>query len=156
MFEDSLFGGLDVASAADDPFSLPLDTYRCTISGAVVAPTKDESKVGITFKYTVREGHYTGRELQDWKEVPPKLPEGVEPDADYMQKLAFLKQRMLSFGIPESRINQTKPADVIGIDILVTLVKSKKTKKTVFGEIRPDTGDGPSLGLGTNDENPFA
>jgi hypothetical protein len=170
MFEDSLFGGLDIASASDDPFALPVDSYYCTITGAVVAPTKNNpDKYGITYTYTVTDGSYRGQSISDWKEVPSPVSKmreengsDWEPDKDYLQKLSFLKQRSISFGIPEDRINEVKASDLLGLDIVVTLGKSKSTKpdragKTVIINIHPASeGEVASLNVGTSSGNPFA
>lgn len=162
MFEDSLFGDLDVASAADDPFSLPVDTYLCTITKAeraATSATKDltpaEQKMGLKLEYTVTEGAYSGNIIQDWKEIPKKVPAG-EQDADYLRKLSFLKQRILSFGVPESRINGVKPEELLGTDIVVTLTKSKKDNTRIFIQKIVPADSNNSAGVGSSVENPFA
>jgi hypothetical protein len=147
-----LFDGIDVASANDDPYSVPVDSYVCTITQAEAKATKAGDKVGLNLTYTISEGAYKGSPISDWKEIPPK-PETDDSDvqAEYMRKRSFLKQRMLSFGVPESRINAIEASDLIGIDLVVTLVKSK-SGKTVIKNIQPANG---ATGVSTTPGNPF-
>ena len=44
----SIWGDLDVESAADDPFAVPNNTYRAILTDAKVGPTKAGDKVGLT------------------------------------------------------------------------------------------------------------
>ena len=40
-------------------------------------------------------------------------------------KLGLLKKRLLALGVPESKVNSVKPADLIGAPVVLTLVQNK-------------------------------
>jgi hypothetical protein len=112
----SLFGDLDLQQFDDDPWSIPDDTYEATVSNVEVARTNAETKLGMTIQYTITSGNASGQLVTEWKRVP----ERNNPQADDNRAGAFLKQRLLSFGIPESRLNEVKPDDLIGLDVYIT------------------------------------
>src|SRR6476469_8152494 len=99
----SLFGELDVASAEDDPFSVPAGMYESYLTSVKVGPTKAGDKVGMSLEYTINGGDHAGKKVTEWKEIPrPSDPKN--PSAEDKRAMSFLKQRMLNLGIPEARI----------------------------------------------------
>jgi len=120
----SIFGDLDVESAADDPFAVPDNTYKAFLFDVKVGPTKDGTKTGMSLTYKISEGEHEGKQITEWKRIPtPADPKNL--DADDQRALSFLKARMLSLGIPASAVNTVTPEDLIGKSVLVT-VKSEK------------------------------
>jgi hypothetical protein len=111
-----IFGDLDVQAAADDPFAVDDGTYNATISACEVKPTKDETKTGLILTYTITdEGNMTGRKVSEWKQIPKPGDSNADSAA------SWLKQRLLSIGIPSDRINSFEPDDAIGIDVVITV-----------------------------------
>ncbi len=128
MSEDSIFGGLDVASAADDPFRVEAGVYPTIVTEASVGLTKgDTPKLGLTLKRTITEGTMAGRVLQTWHFIPKVLsPAEYENLSDeekgkYDNARSFLKKEMLALGIPESRINSVKPQDLLDRPSILTV-----------------------------------
>lgn len=120
----SLFGELDVASAADNPFAIPANTYLCTITAVSVGLTRAEDKVGMTLVYTIQEGDFEGEDISEWKEIPsPADPQNLTRDEK--RALSFLKMRLLELGVPENRINSVTEDDLIGLDVYVTTKDGK-------------------------------
>ena len=121
---ESIFGDLDVAGAADDPFSVPDDTYECFVTNAEVKPTKDGTKRGLNLTYRIASGDHEGKNISEWKNIPI-VPKGQEPSAEDKTSLSWLKQRLSSLGVPESRMNSlTDPGTLVGIHVYVTVKKN--------------------------------
>src|SRR6476659_8359264 len=100
----TLFGDLDVASANDDPFKIPPNTYPCTVTAVKVGPTKAGDKVGMTLVYTIQDGDFAGDDITEWKEIPqPADPRNLTREE--ARALSFLKQRLLNLEVPEDRMN---------------------------------------------------
>jgi hypothetical protein len=127
MFEDNIFGDLDVASADDDPFKIPAGVYPTIVTEVSVVDNADKTKKSLVIKRTIVEGGKAGRILQTWHNIPKRLsPEDMalmtdEAKQKYQEALSFLKKEMLNLGVPESRINQTKPEDLIGLPSVLTV-----------------------------------
>ena len=120
---DSIFGDLDIASAADNPFEVPDNTYDCFLTDAVVRKSKDGTKKGLALTYRVASGDHEGKNISEWKTIPePEDP--ANPSAEDKQAMSWLKQRMLSLGVPEARMNSVQPSDLVGTHVYVT-VKNK-------------------------------
>lgn len=120
----SLFEGLDVASAADDPFKIPPNTYAATVTAVKVGPTKAGDKIGMTLVYTIQEGDFEGDDITEWKEIPqPADPRNLTKDE--ARALSWLKQRLLNLDIPEDRMNSVSDDDLVGLDVYVTTKEGK-------------------------------
>lgn len=123
----SLFGELDVQSAEEIDYSIPDNTYPAFVFDVKVGRTKADpsknkvSKLGMTIVYKISEGDYEGRQVQEWKQIPePVDPKNLTEDEK--KSLSYLKTRMLSLGVPENRVNSVGPDDLIGSEVVITLV----------------------------------
>lgn len=114
-----IFGDLDLASASDDPFSVNDGTYEAVVTKAEVRQNKNETDNFLVLEYTIEDdGNMSGRKVSEWKKIPKQ---GAE---DFDRAASFLKQRLLSIGIPNERINSFEPDDALGADVVIT-VKTK-------------------------------
>lgn len=120
-----IFGDLDVASAADDPFKLPPNVYEATVTDVKVGDTQDGSKTGMTITYTVStDDEHDGKSVREWKQIPrPADPKN--PAVEDKKAMSWLKARLLDLGIPESRINSVTPDDLIGKEVTITVAEGK-------------------------------
>lgn len=118
----SIFGDLDVESAADDPFAVPNNTYRTILTDAKVGPTKAGDKIGLTITWTIQsEDEHNGKMITEWKHIPdPGDPKNLSDEEK--RAASFLKKRMLDLGIPPERINSVTPDDLIGRECMVRVV----------------------------------
>lgn len=124
----SLFGDLDVASASDDLFGVPDDTYQAIITKVEVKPSaskKDEHgepKVGMYVTYqVVSEDEYNGRTVQAYQTIP--RPQG-DATAEETKGLGYLKLFLKNHGIPESRMNSVGKEDLEGLEVYITTKKN--------------------------------
>jgi hypothetical protein len=121
---DNIFGDLDIASAADDPFAVTDGTYYATLTKCSKEESSRGSK-GLTFEYTIHDAEdeqMDGRKISEWKTIPEA------DDENAALHMSFIKQRLKSLGVPESEMNTVKPDELIGLEVIVT-VATKKSKK---------------------------
>lgn len=116
-----LFDGLDVASAADNPFEVEPGTYDAVVTGVETKPTKDESKIGLNIEFTIEQpgGPMDGRKVMEWKQIPSDVT-----TAEGARAASFLKQRLANLGVPESRMNDVDSDDLIGTECVVSVKKN--------------------------------
>lgn len=118
-----LFGDLDVAAAEDNPWDLPANTYEAAVFEVAVKENKDKTKKGLSITYKVTEGEHTGKKVSEWKTIPePANPKA--PSAEDKQAASFLKMRLASLGVPESRMNSVDVNDLQGLDVFITVKKN--------------------------------
>ncbi len=112
-----IFGDLDVASASDNPWLVPANTYECTVYTAEVKRDKNEV-LGLELIYKISSGEHEGKTVREWKQIPePADPKNLTPDEK--KATSYLKMRLLSFGVPESRMNSMNINDILGLDVIV-------------------------------------
>ncbi len=117
----SLFGDLDIESAEDNPFAIPDGTYNAFVYDIKAGKTKSGDKFGLTIIYKVSDEAFEGRMAQEWKHVPqPADPKNLSEEDQ--RSMSFLKQRMQSLGVPNDKINSVTPDDLIGTEVVITLV----------------------------------
>lgn len=128
MSDESIFGDLDVAAAADSPWDLLDGTYGGVVTECKAGPTAKGDKKGLTIVITVDESSdpaMVGRKNSEWLEIPrPADPKNPTPEE--AQATSRLKARLLSLGIPQDRINQFKPSDVMGLGVIFRLGTTSK------------------------------
>lgn len=126
----SIFGDLDLENAADDPFAVKPGTYIVVVDEAGVQATKDGSKNGLTLSYKIVESDddstMIGRRISEWKDIP-KFVDPKNPTEEEARQASFLKQRLLSLGIPSNELNSTNPSDLAGTGdrFMVTVVQTE-------------------------------
>lgn len=127
----SLFQDMDLASAADDPFGIPADTYDAVISDIIIKEPKQvtDDKGAAPFfilEYTIEGGDYDSKTQQEWKRMPStdSNDPGYRLSAEGKQRASFIKSRLLSLGIPESRVDTVGRDDLIGIKVRITIKKN--------------------------------
>lgn len=140
-----LFDGLDVASAADNPFEVDPGTYDAVITGAEAKPTKDESKVGLNIEYTIDDvtSPMNERKVTEWKQIPSDVstPEGA-------RAASFLKQRLANLGIPESRMNDVDAGDLIGVECVISVKKNGEYTNVTKVALRKETASAGGVTFG--------
>ena len=159
----SLFGDLDIQSASDDPFDIPPDKYQATVSNVEVKANyvskNRPDAVPTTYlviEYTITDGYHEtaiGQTLQDWLRVPTSDADNRGKQSGAQAK-SWIKLRMLGLGIPESRINQVGPDDLVGIDVYVDVSKGKGGMPQVKGVEARSGGAVSDSPVGS--ANPFA
>lgn len=123
----SLFSGLDVASAADNPFEVEPGTYRAVVSKVTTDKTKQGDKFGMLIEYTIDDenaGPSNGNSVSEWKRIPHNEDAVPLNEGEKARALSFLKQRLMNLGIPEARMNDVTPDDLMGIRVVISVKKN--------------------------------
>lgn len=153
---DNIFGDLDIASAADDPFAVADGTYEATLTKSSVEKSTKGGK-GLTFEYTIHDADdeaMNGRKISEWKTIPSTNDDGSFEDPDTAPTfLSFIKQRLKSLGVPDNEMNTVQPSELIGLEVIVT-VATKTSKKdgqdyqnVTKLRLASDEGDAPEWSL---------
>jgi predicted P-loop ATPase len=123
----SLFGDLDIASAADDPFALKDGTYAATITKCSVQDTSDGEGKGFTLEYTAHDcddESMEGRKQSEWLTIPQVVGGEFVDREKGPTHLSFLKRRLRSLGVPEDQMNSVEPDDVLDLEVFITVKRS--------------------------------
>jgi hypothetical protein len=119
-----LFGDLDVASADDNPWAVPANTYEADVYLVEVKTDKNENK-GLSILYKISSGDHEGKTVSEWKIIPqPADLNNLTPEENKAR--SYLKMRLASLGVPEERMNDVNVNDLMGLPVTV--------KVTVNGE----------------------
>lgn len=149
-----LFDELDVAGAADDPWSIPDNVYPGVVSDLKVK-ANDKGNWGMYFKFKITSGEYAKREISEYKRLPhPQDATPLDP-AKKANALSYIKARLASLGIPEERMNGVSKEDLIGIECFISTKMNGN-----FVNVRDITLDATDLDVdtiptGTAQTNPF-
>lgn len=113
-----LFGDLDVKSAEDNPWFVPSNVYKADLFKAEVKDGKNGK--GLTLTYKISEGQHKGKTVSEWKDIPsPADPDNLTEEEEKAR--SYLKMRLKSLGIPEARMNDVEPEDLMGLAVIVTV-----------------------------------
>jgi len=125
----SIFADLDFDSVPDDPFYMPDNSYLTYVTKVKTGQTQAGDKFGMTITYRVAEGAFEGREITEWKRIPqPSDP--AHPSDDDLKAMTWLKSRLKDLGVPNDRMSELDPEDLIGIKCVVA-VKNKGEYRNV-------------------------
>lgn len=120
--------GLD--NVETDPNHLPDSTYFGFLTECKVIHYKDASKgKALVFTYKVGEGEHKGKTIDEWKSAN---------SFDEPSKKSWLKQRILSLGVPESRINSLNPEDLAGTAVKFTVKQKGEYRNVTFVSVRDE------------------
>lgn len=159
-----LFDELDIAGAKDNPWEIPDDTYLCVISNLEVKQNS-AGNMGMYLTFTIREGEYAGMEISDYKRVPHKDDKDKLTGKKYEDAKSFIKMRLESLGVPESRMNSVTKEELVGTECYVSSIV-RRNGDSMFINVRevnltrPMAGDKDSDTIysvtGQEAVNPFA
>jgi hypothetical protein len=138
---DGIFAdlGLDV-----DFDNFPSATYSGYVTEAKVINYKDAAKgraMVLTYK-VADEGEHKGKTIDEFKSCNK---------FDDATKKKWLKIRLLSLGVPESRLSEVNPSDLVGTAVFFTTKKNGEYTNVstvkVAEEDFPSNGEQPSVGV---------
>lgn len=114
---DGFLNDLDLGDTNADPNYIADSKYRAFVYQSEVRTKKDDTRAWvITYKIAPDQKH-AGQTQQEWFDLLPK--DSTAPNAEL--KRSFLKKRILSLGVPESKIGQVNPNDLIGTEVSLTI-----------------------------------
>lgn len=98
-----------------DPNYIADGVYHAYVYESEVRTKKDGTPSWVlTYKIAPDEAKHAGQQIAEWFDLKP-----VGPNATL--KKSFMKRRVLSLGIPETRINAVNPVDFVGTEVSITV-----------------------------------
>lgn len=120
--------GLD--DVETDPNHLPDATYLGYVTDAKVVHYKDSSKgKALVFTYKVSEGEHRGKTIDEWKSAN---------SFDEPTKKSWLKNRLVSLGVPDSKMGSVSPEDLTGIAVKFTVKQKGEYRNVTFVALRDE------------------
>lgn len=115
----SLFDGIDIASADDLSKGMPPGSYPAVVSDVrkEVGSKKNPDGNFLVIEYTVDGFEFPAREKK-W--IPTDVEVQADPKSARLAR-SFLKDRLLSLGVPPERLNAVGPENLIGIEVTITM-----------------------------------
>lgn len=138
-----IFADLGLEDVADDPNSFPASTYRGFVYDAKVVNYKDAAKgraLVLTYKINDDESEHNGKTVDEWKQCN---------SFDDPTKKAWLKRRLMSLGVPEDRLSQVNPADLVGTEVFFTTKKNGDYTNVSFVKLADESASAGSSGSGS-------
>lgn len=107
-----LFDELDLKNAPADPNAIPNGDYVAYLTDVKPGTSqKAPDHKYVIFQYKIEDdGPYNGAEISEWKSADP---------SDDERKKGWLKQRLISLGVPEDRVDEVEPDDIIGTKVVL-------------------------------------
>jgi hypothetical protein len=136
-----LFGDLDVAAADDNPWAVPANTYEADVYLVEVKKDRNENK-GLSIIYKITSGDHRGKTVSEWKIIPnPADPENLTPEE--RQAASYIKMRLASLGVPESRMNDVNVNDLMGLAVTIKVTVNGDYTNVARVELREGTAFQP-------------
>jgi hypothetical protein len=125
--ELGLFGDMDIDEVPDDPFFVAAGTYLCSCTDAkIMESKKNPGQQGLYIQYTIDEprSDFHGMTLSDWFQL--FLGQDYKSlDANEKRTVTNMKVRLRdAFDVPESKLKQTKPSELMGREMYVTVTNT--------------------------------
>lgn len=135
---------LDTVDGSAIDYSIPNGVYPAMINSSELVENQKKPGMNqwrITYKLDSEVETYGGRTVSEFFDLDPSLPD---------DRKAWLKRRLVSLGFDDDDIKTMEPADVIGIEVMVT-VKNRKVgdntytnvTKVELGHVVSDSDDFP-------------
>lgn len=128
--------GLDTVES--DPNAIPDNKYPAFVFAANIVKYKDTSKgQALVLTYKIADGPHKGKTVDEWKSAN---------SFDTVQQKGYLKQRLVQIGIPESKLNELDPDDLVGLPVTITTKKNGEYTNVRYAAARDenDLGDANS------------
>lgn len=138
-----LFGELDIQSAEDNPWLVPANTYEADLFEVSVKESKPDKNnhisKGLSLIYKISSGDHIGKTVSEWKTIPePADP--ANPTPDEKKAASYIKQRLTSLGVPESRMNTVDVNDLQGLPVIVKVTVNGEYTNVSRVELRTTEG----------------
>lgn len=109
-------------------------THRCFITKSEIRTKQADGSKSWVITYRVADGENEATRTNDeWRPIP-NVKDGKFLTEKDETNARWLKQRLMSLGVPESRVGSTSPKDLLGIECYVTF-KTNSTSKGTFQNV---------------------
>jgi hypothetical protein len=112
---------LDLDNVEADPNYIGDGQWPAFIFDSKVITKKDQTKSWIiTYKVAPDSKQYAGVTQDEWFALTVEKDGSLIAQPDQTKK-SWLKKRVLSVGVPESRVKEVTPAEIIGTPVFITI-----------------------------------
>lgn len=144
---DGFLNDLDLGNVEADPNHIADGKYVAHVYKSEVRDTKKGKQWVLTYKIDAGSPKHAGQQQQEWF--------ALSPTGDNVElKKSFLKRRVLSLGVPESKINSVNPGDVQGLKVVIEIVHRNGYQNIASVALADDTSgsvvSAPSAPVQTN------
>lgn len=109
-------------------------THRCFVTKSEIKTKQADQSKSWVITYRVADGEKEqGRTNDEWRPIPNVQNGNFVTEKDETNA-RWLKQRLMSLGVPETRVGSTSPKDLLGIECYVTF-KTNTTSKGSFQNV---------------------
>jgi hypothetical protein len=117
---------LKLSAAPTDPNFLPEGKYPAFVQKLTTRDTKSGPALIITYKISEHDAENQGKVKTEFKSLPVIDPAtGEFKDDDSKRNAAFLKQRLISLGVPDGpEMDEMKEEDLLGTPVWITIMKT--------------------------------
>lgn len=117
---------LKLSDAPTDPNFLPEGKYPAFVSKLNTKETKSGNALIITYKIDPLDAENQGKIKTEFKSLPTIDKEtGQYADDDSKRNAAFLKQRLISLGVPDGpEMDTLSQEDLLGTPVWITILKT--------------------------------
>lgn len=137
---------LGLSKASADPNFIPEGKYPAFISKLQIKDVKKKAEQGggtgkaliITYKVTNDDPSYSGKTKTEFKSLPELNPDGSFKTDEDEKNAAYLKQRLLSIGVPSEEMDNMNQEDILGTPVWITLVASGEYVNVRQVEVREE------------------
>lgn len=128
--------GIDPDEVPEAPsYDVEDGIYEFEISNSFDWVSDDEDRSAFVIEYTVGD---EGKKTSEWFNLPEDASAPTEAE---MKKLGFLKQRLLSLGIPREELGTVEKDDLIGITGTLQLKTTRGRNGKDYQNVRNVTVD---------------
>lgn len=136
------WGGVSTSNAPSD------GTHHGYLTKAEVRTKKDTTK-SLVLTYRVADGeNEQGKTIDEWKSLPITVQGPTGPrfaTEDDERNARFLKQRLISLGVPEDRINTLNPGDLQGTEVYFTVKSKGEYTNVTFVKLAAEVNASPLM-----------
>lgn len=152
----SIFGDLDIQGAADNPFTVPDNTYPFVVSDFEVKRNEKSGNTMMLITYKIREGEHEGFEIVDRTRVPAPGDKDILTGKKLEDAKSYIKMRLAALGVPEAKMNTVTKEDIVGIECYATTQQNGDFQNLKAGSVRLTLDDSAgAVSSSTTGADPF-
>jgi hypothetical protein len=143
---------VDWDKVSSNPNTVSDGTHHAFVFDAKVVDltAKDKGKsLVITYKNAPDDSE-PGKQKDEWRGLPVVTADGKFASDKDANNASWLKQRLLSLGVPESKIGDLDPGDLVGTEVYVTYKTKGEWQNVVNVKLASDSENGDATAAAGN------
>lgn len=130
----------DSATVPSDPNIISDGAHHAYVFDAKVIDLTARGKgKSLVISYKMAEDDKDrGRIKDEWRSLPVVNPDGQFASDKDRNSATWLKRRLLDLGVPESKLNELDPSDLVGTEVIVTFKTNGQWQNVVNVKLATD------------------